>query len=143
MNAWFGCCESRDNPFAVQNRQTADKPPSEQRDIERRAVCGVGINFRADKSGALFVSSLIPDGPADRTNQVELGDVLFEVDGRPVHRASLGHVSSHLLGPSDSKVIVCFLRNDKKVLVTITRQAIPNLMTVNRIGSGAEDIWKG
>jgi len=25
-------------------------------------VCGVGINFRADKSGALFVSSLIPGG---------------------------------------------------------------------------------
>mmetsp|Transcript_58356 Transcript_58356/g.143155 ORF Transcript_58356/g.143155 Transcript_58356/m.143155 type:complete len:140 (+) Transcript_58356:293-712(+) len=135
MNAWFSCCESRDNPL---NQRGGAKPPDEPSDIEPRAVCGVGINFRADKNGALFVSSLVPDGPAFRTHEVEIGDVLFEVDGRPVHRASLGHVSSHLLGPADSKVTVTFLRNDKKVHVPITRRAVPNLMTVNRVSTNGD-----
>jgi len=135
MELFGSCCENRDlkNP----DMQRGERPPTD--DMEPRAVCGVGINFRADKTGALFVSSLIPDGPSDQTKQVEVGDVLFEVDGRPVHRASLGHVSSHLLGPPDSKVVVCFLRKGEMVNVTIARKPIPNLMSVNRLNKSAAE----
>lgn len=69
---------------------------------------------------------------------MQVGDVLFEVDGRPVHRASLGHVSSHLLGPASSTVVVTFLRKGEIVSITMMRKAIPNLMTVNRLHSDEE-----
>mmetsp|Transcript_4679 Transcript_4679/g.17030 ORF Transcript_4679/g.17030 Transcript_4679/m.17030 type:complete len:82 (-) Transcript_4679:162-407(-) len=63
----FSCCDSR---------RTGEREVT----AESR-ICGVGINFRADKTGALYVSSLVENGPADKTGKVRPGDVLYEVDG--------------------------------------------------------------
>eukprot|EP00802_Teleaulax_amphioxeia_P026006 Tamp_26979.p1 GENE.Tamp_26979~~Tamp_26979.p1 ORF type:complete len:148 (+),score=29.24 Tamp_26979:117-560(+) len=128
LGSLLTCCERRDfEPRGDgQAEETPNFPPASQ-------VCGVGINFRADKSGALFVSSLIPGGPAARTGSVMVGDILFEVDGQNVHRSTLSHVSKHLLGPNGSVAKVMFLRGGYKVQVDIPRAPVPSLMSVQRV----------
>ena len=55
LGTLFLCCERRNGEDADEGNGAEEVPVSQ-------ATCGVGINFRADKSGALFVSSLIPGG---------------------------------------------------------------------------------
>eukprot|EP00288_Rhodomonas_lens_P019500 CAMPEP_0177691300 /NCGR_PEP_ID=MMETSP0484_2-20121128/1235_1 /TAXON_ID=354590 /ORGANISM="Rhodomonas lens, Strain RHODO" /LENGTH=112 /DNA_ID=CAMNT_0019201919 /DNA_START=111 /DNA_END=449 /DNA_ORIENTATION=+ len=96
------------------------------------SLCGIGVNFRADGTGALLVASLIPGGPAEKTGQVQPNDVLYEVDGKNVYRSPLSTVSSNLLGPNESTVRVVFLRNAEQVQVSIVRAPVPNLMSVQK-----------
>ncbi|EKX37797.1 hypothetical protein GUITHDRAFT_144763 [Guillardia theta CCMP2712] len=100
--------------------------------VESR-ICGVGINFRADKTGALYVSSLVENGPADKTGKVRPGDVLYEVDGTVVYRSGLSQISKHLLGGDGTIVMVGFLREGKKVSVEIVRKPVQALMTIRHI----------
>jgi len=42
-------------------------------------LCGVGINFRSDSTGALAVHSLVPLSPAAEDGQIREGDLLEQV----------------------------------------------------------------
>jgi hypothetical protein len=88
------------------------------------ALCGIGVNFRADRTGALVVSSLIEGGPAFKSGEVLVGDLLYEVDSKIVMRSPLSHVSASLLGPKGSGVNVVFLRNDQQVHVKLVRAPV-------------------
>eukprot|EP00802_Teleaulax_amphioxeia_P022517 Tamp_22973.p1 GENE.Tamp_22973~~Tamp_22973.p1 ORF type:complete len:231 (-),score=25.53 Tamp_22973:309-1001(-) len=83
--------------------------------------CGIGIQFRTDRTGAMVVQDLIKGGPADESNQVFEGDVLYMVDNKLVLRSPLNQVSGSLLGARGSRVTVVFLRNGQHVKVTLTR----------------------
>ncbi len=59
------CCDGRKGKsFADQKRRVPDEgiPSACINCSSEEMVCGVGINFRADKSGALVVLSLMPQG---------------------------------------------------------------------------------
>mmetsp|Transcript_27323 Transcript_27323/g.55839 ORF Transcript_27323/g.55839 Transcript_27323/m.55839 type:complete len:133 (+) Transcript_27323:209-607(+) len=111
---FFVCCGRRD----VETIPKGQYSPS--------TMCGVGINFRADKTGALCVSSLIPGGPASRTGSVMVGDILYDVDEKLVYRTALSNVSQHLLGPADTTVNVGFLRGGYRISVDIKRAPFGN-----------------
>mmetsp|Transcript_3871 Transcript_3871/g.9583 ORF Transcript_3871/g.9583 Transcript_3871/m.9583 type:complete len:137 (+) Transcript_3871:118-528(+) len=98
----------------------------------KKSLCGIGINFRADSTGALLVSSLIPGGPAATTGGIQAGDVLYQVDNTVVYRCPLSHVSSCLLGEEDTAVNVIFLRDDKKITKHIIRAPVANLMMIQK-----------
>ena len=46
-------------------------------------LCGVGINFKPDATGALEVHSIVPGSPAAADNQIKQGDVLEKVNSDP------------------------------------------------------------
>eukprot|EP00286_Rhodomonas_abbreviata_P009472 CAMPEP_0181330428 /NCGR_PEP_ID=MMETSP1101-20121128/23895_1 /TAXON_ID=46948 /ORGANISM="Rhodomonas abbreviata, Strain Caron Lab Isolate" /LENGTH=169 /DNA_ID=CAMNT_0023439685 /DNA_START=24 /DNA_END=530 /DNA_ORIENTATION=- len=125
----FACCDCRDG-------SQKDRPAGVIKTVGQNAspssLCGIGVNFRADGTGALLVASLIPGGPAEKTGLVQPNDVLYEVDGKNVYRSPLSTVSSNLLGPNDSTVRVVFLRNAEQVQVSIVRAPVPNLMSVQK-----------
>mmetsp|Transcript_20763 Transcript_20763/g.49269 ORF Transcript_20763/g.49269 Transcript_20763/m.49269 type:complete len:138 (+) Transcript_20763:159-572(+) len=115
----FACCDRRqDNLVTTESGGVKTISGASQ-------LCGVGINFRADKTGALCVSSLIPGGPASRSGSVMVGDVLYDVDGKIVYRTELSNVSQNLLGPADSVVKVGFLRGGYQINVDIRRAPLP------------------
>eukprot|EP00286_Rhodomonas_abbreviata_P014719 CAMPEP_0181335822 /NCGR_PEP_ID=MMETSP1101-20121128/27053_1 /TAXON_ID=46948 /ORGANISM="Rhodomonas abbreviata, Strain Caron Lab Isolate" /LENGTH=339 /DNA_ID=CAMNT_0023446001 /DNA_START=497 /DNA_END=1516 /DNA_ORIENTATION=+ len=87
--------------------------------------------FKADMSGALFVSSVVPDGPAHKCGTVKEGDVLFEVDGVNVYRCPASQCASSLMGPRGSKVRICFLRRGTPFEVSMIRDFVQAGSTPN------------
>ncbi len=59
---FFECCDCRDGKSFVKEHRGNDTANLLRESPRDPGICGVGINFRADKSGALLVSSLIPGG---------------------------------------------------------------------------------
>jgi C-terminal processing protease CtpA/Prc len=53
---------------------------------------------------------------------VEEGDILCEIDGKPVLRLPPSEVSPYLLGPKDTIVVITFLRGEEPVTVNLKRQ---------------------
>ena len=89
----------REGSFAPVRAKTDDKN-----------LCGVGINFKADSTGALAVHSLLSGSPAQIDGQILPGDVLEMVDKKNVFRHSLSEVVNQLLGPQDTEVTLTFQR---------------------------------
>mmetsp|Transcript_52213 Transcript_52213/g.123612 ORF Transcript_52213/g.123612 Transcript_52213/m.123612 type:complete len:160 (-) Transcript_52213:265-744(-) len=140
LSQWFGCCERREFEDAPAKEQTTPRlAPSNGAagglisPHLTQSLCGVGINFRADTTGALFVSSLTPDGPAAQKGEVMVNDILAEVDGKSVHRSPLSHISKYLLGPEHTTARIKFLRNGNIVAVEIERAPVASLLCVRRI----------
>mmetsp|Transcript_14129 Transcript_14129/g.22465 ORF Transcript_14129/g.22465 Transcript_14129/m.22465 type:complete len:132 (-) Transcript_14129:373-768(-) len=127
MSFFTSCCDCREGserlPGARGAMGLAGQPES---------LCGIGINFRADRTGALLVSSLIDGGPADKCGDVREGDVLYEVDSKIVLRSPLSNVSASLLGPNGSGVNVVFIRKEEQIRVKLVRAPVANLMSVQK-----------
>ena len=65
----FTCCESREGKsFSIRlsesesNRDVATVDSTDMGSPYKKNKCGVGINFQGDKTGALVVRSLVPEG---------------------------------------------------------------------------------
>mmetsp|Transcript_32678 Transcript_32678/g.63841 ORF Transcript_32678/g.63841 Transcript_32678/m.63841 type:complete len:159 (-) Transcript_32678:634-1110(-) len=130
LEKMFGCCDCRQDRMHTPGYNVNGTSRLEKVASAPVNVCGVGINFRADKSGALVVNSVVPDGPADINGGVFPGDTLLKVDGQVVIRKPLSVVSSLLLGQASTTVLVTFQRGDEEVEVELTRNVVKNLMTV-------------
>mmetsp|Transcript_17509 Transcript_17509/g.44251 ORF Transcript_17509/g.44251 Transcript_17509/m.44251 type:complete len:154 (+) Transcript_17509:224-685(+) len=126
----FACCDCRQDRMHTPGYSMNGGSRLERVSSAPVNVCGVGINFRADKTGALVVNSVVPDGPAHIHGGVNPGDTLLKVDGELVIRKPLSVVSSLLLGPPSTTVLVAFQRGDDEVEVELTRNVVKNLMTV-------------
>eukprot|EP00293_Proteomonas_sulcata_P014459 CAMPEP_0184308264 /NCGR_PEP_ID=MMETSP1049-20130417/16766_1 /TAXON_ID=77928 /ORGANISM="Proteomonas sulcata, Strain CCMP704" /LENGTH=121 /DNA_ID=CAMNT_0026620911 /DNA_START=295 /DNA_END=660 /DNA_ORIENTATION=+ len=82
-NCVFCCSDSwrqYDEKSPWNQRQQSSAYSSSSGDAD--AICGIGINFRIDKSGVLYVSSIVAGGPASKTGIVRVGDALYEIDDR-------------------------------------------------------------
>lgn len=113
----FACCRD-----SLQGRKF--DPNFYQNALDAADICGIGIMFKSDMSGALFVSSVVPDGPAHKAGNIMEGDVLFEVDGVNVYRCPASQCASSLMGPRGSKVRICFLRRGTPIEVTMIRDFV-------------------
>eukprot|EP00961_Rhodomonas_salina_P099361 1336181-Rhodomonas_salina.4 len=45
------------------------------------SAADIGIDFKADETGCFQISGMKPGGPAQASNQVDIGDILYEIDG--------------------------------------------------------------
>ena len=88
----FSCCDCREGSELRHARGSQNAIQGQP-----ESLCGIGINFRADRTGALLVSSLIEGGPSHKSGEVRQGDVLYEVDKKVVLRSPLSHVNSGAL----------------------------------------------
>jgi C-terminal processing protease CtpA/Prc len=77
---------------------------------------GVGIFFATDASGGQVVRSFVPGGPAERSGQVSIGDVIVSVDSTDVYGLPLATLAKYLLGPRGSTISMGFCKpHDKTV----------------------------
>ena len=100
INSLFSCCSGQDHAQIHTVRA----------DVQDHNLCGVGINFKPDATGALAVHSLVAGSPASEDRHILPGDLLEQVDSQNVFRFSMDKVASRLLGPAGTQVVLTFQR---------------------------------
>lgn len=89
-------------------------------------LVGVGIIFRSDSSGALFVRQLQHGGPAEQCGQVHVGDCVVEVNGVDVFRKPISSFTKLMLGPPGTIVTLGFKRSSSQMIERVSlRRSIP------------------
>jgi hypothetical protein len=100
----------RSEPAAVQSNA------SQQQSVLPIKLFGVGIFFATDANGGQVVRSFVPAGPAERSGQVSIGDVIVSVDNTDVYGLPLATLAKYLLGPRGSQINMGFCKpHDKTV----------------------------
>ena len=94
------------NPVNVQQMRSnrSDSVTYSNLDVPHQKLVGVGIVFSVDEWGGLRVKHLIAGGPAAMSQEVTLGDVLYEIDGLDVYQKSVDEIQQVVMGPKDSVV---------------------------------------
>ncbi len=84
--------------------------------------CGVGM-MMAEEGGQLKVMGLVPGGPADKSHAIQKGDLLVEIDGKPVAGRTILEVRPYLLGARGSSITIGLARTPgaRPVRITLIR----------------------
>mmetsp|Transcript_46717 Transcript_46717/g.95542 ORF Transcript_46717/g.95542 Transcript_46717/m.95542 type:complete len:422 (+) Transcript_46717:63-1328(+) len=98
-----------------------------QRCMPGQQLVGVGIIFRSDASGALYVRQMQDGGPAAESGQVRVGDCIVEVDAVDVFRKPIATFTNLMLGPPGTIVTLGFKRPTSAMIerVMLRRKAPP------------------
>jgi C-terminal processing protease CtpA/Prc len=80
---------------------------------------GIGIAFKSAFEGALYVTQVVRGGPADAAGVIEVGDCLYEVDGRDVYKKALQEVMDLILGPPGTAVRLAFRKGGAQSLTHV------------------------
>ncbi len=83
---------------------------------------GVGLQLEPG-AGLVRVTSTVPDGPAARAG-VLVGDVILQVDDRPLAGGALADVVSRLRGEPGTPVTLVLRRADREFTLALTRDTI-------------------
>lgn len=89
---------------------------------------GIGVIIE-NKAGYITIASCVEDGGAAKAG-VQVGDKIIRVNGTDVVGMSIDAVRALIVGERYTDVTVTFLRGDREVEYTITRDAVKN-NTVN------------
>ncbi len=109
-NSQVGPGSVRSEPSAMKNSGQQQQP------VLPIKLFGVGIFFATDASGGQVVRSFVPGGPAERSGQVSIGDVIVSVDNTDVYGLPLATLAKYLLGPRGSTISMGFCKpHDKTV----------------------------
>mmetsp|Transcript_33687 Transcript_33687/g.79745 ORF Transcript_33687/g.79745 Transcript_33687/m.79745 type:complete len:143 (-) Transcript_33687:108-536(-) len=111
--AMFDCCDCRTGKSNIKGGLGNIVGASGEK------LCGVGITFVEGTNGALFVKNLVPHGSAAKSQQILVGDVLFEVNGNNVYCSNPEQIGNLLLGVEGSQVELSFKRGATDVHRTI------------------------
>lgn len=106
---------------------------------------GVGVVLREGLDG-IEIADLIQGGPAAKSGKILIGDILVEVDGKPISDASYYDVMNQLKGNGKKDVALGFKRhekdgNDNFVKVDLKREKI--IMENERLVFSAEPFADG
>lgn len=88
--------------------------PSEAYNVKARlqkAFDGVGIALNQHSDGSVVISGLTPQGPAERSGQINVGDRLVAVDGHPVADESLEAITAKMHGAKGSELSLAIVPN--------------------------------
>jgi len=69
-------------------------------------MCGIGCNINVNSDGDLFVTKVIPGGPAAFSCEIAVGDVLVAVDGVPVKGDTPDEVARRIVGMEGMPITV-------------------------------------
>lgn len=83
---------------------------------------GLGIEV-GEENGNLRIVSPIDDSPADRAG-IEPGDLIVEIDGRPVRDMSINDAVGMLRGEPGSSISLTLIRDDETIDVSLEREII-------------------
>lgn len=83
---------------------------------------GLGIEV-GEENGYIRIISPIDDSPADRAG-IQAGDLIVEIDGRPVREMSINDAVELLRGEPGSSIDLTLMRNDETIDVSLEREII-------------------
>lgn len=117
---------------------------SDMRSSLEKQFEGVGIVLREGLDG-IEISDLVKGGPAARSGKILIGDILVEIDGRPVVSASYYDVLNQLKGDGRKDIALGFKRSangsESFVKVDLKREKI--IMEDERLVFNAEPFADG
>lgn len=90
------------DPYAAPISQSYDS--GARRGGGAASIRGVGLMLVEDSNGLVRVSGLAPDGPAARSGQIRVNDVVQEVDGKNIRGQPLASFASMISGPEGTYV---------------------------------------
>ncbi|WP_192940647.1 S41 family peptidase [Candidatus Chlamydia corallus] len=88
-----------------------------------KGMCGIGVVLKEDIDGVV-VKEIIPGGPAAKSGNLQLGDIIYRVDGNDIEHLSFRGVLDCLRGADGSTVILDIHRGDSNHMVTLKREKI-------------------
>ena len=83
---------------------------------------GLGIEV-GEENGYIRIISPIDDSPADRAG-IEAGDLIVEIDGRPVREMTINDAVDLLRGEPGSRISLTLMRDDETIDVSLEREII-------------------
>ncbi|MEM8727261.1 MAG: S41 family peptidase [Chlamydiota bacterium] len=95
----------------------------EIRTMLKKEFSGVGVVFRDDFDG-VYVTDLIPNGPASRSGKIQIGDLLIAVNDREVDGLTFERLLEVMKGKEGSKVTLWVKRRGKIIDVELIREKI-------------------
>ncbi|MCI0382638.1 MAG: S41 family peptidase [Chlamydiae bacterium] len=102
---------------------------------------GVGVILREGIDGVVVVD-LIKGGPAEKCGKIQIGDLLFQIDGQSLAGDSYEEVLSKMKGNAKSEIILGFKRKGSEVFqIHLKREKIP--LEKERLHTSYEHCGKG
>ncbi|MEF9496621.1 MULTISPECIES: tail-specific protease Tsp [Chlamydia] len=88
-----------------------------------KGMCGIGVILKEDIDGVI-VKEIIPGGPADKSGDLHIDDVIYRVDGRSIENLPFRAVLDCLRGSRDSEVILDVHSQEQNRTVKLRREKI-------------------
>lgn len=95
----------------------------EIRTMLKKEFSGVGVVFREDFDG-VYVSDLVPNGPAYKNGSIKVGDILVAVNHQGIEDMTFEQLLEVMKGQAGSKVTLGVKRNDQVVHIDLIREKI-------------------
>lgn len=110
----------------------------------RKEFPGVGIVFKDTQDG-IQVTSLLPGGPGDKSGQIQVGDILLEIDGKPITYQPFEKTMESLHESTNPRVTLVFLRKgangEEKISVNLVKEMI--VLKNDRVDTSYENFGNG
>jgi carboxyl-terminal processing protease len=135
LHAINGMLDTLDDPF------TDYIPPEKQEEFDKvigGSFSGVGISLRDDR-GKMIVMTPIDGGPADKAG-IDAGDIIVQVDHKPIEKLPIDEVVKRVSGPIGSPVTLTVDRGKKLLDFTMNRDTIV-LPTVKGYQRNPDESW--
>lgn len=99
--------------------------PDEARNhrANRNGFAGIGVRYEKVGEQGVEINSVIPESPAENAGLRD-GDVLTQIDGRPVTGMDLDQVSAALRGDVGSEVRLTYLRDRSESRIATVRRSV-------------------
>jgi len=81
--------------------------------------CGIGASMRAAEDGRARVIGLVNGGPAQRSEVLQVGDVVLRIDGVDASRKTHTDLVDMVMGPPGSMVELEIERESDGVIATV------------------------
>ncbi|MCB1071625.1 MAG: PDZ domain-containing protein [Chlamydiia bacterium] len=95
----------------------------EIRTMLKKEFSGVGVVFREDYDG-IYVTDLVPNGPASKSGNIQVGDLLVAVNYQGVEDLTFEQLLELMKGKAGSKVTLGVRRNEQMMHVDLIREKI-------------------
>lgn len=95
----------------------------EIRTMLKKEFSGVGVVFREDFDG-IYVTDLVPNGPASKSGNIQIGDLLVAVNYQGVDDLTFEQLLEMMKGKAGSKVTLGVKRSEQMIHVDLIREKI-------------------
>ncbi|WP_201456671.1 S41 family peptidase [Chlamydia sp. 17-3921] len=88
-----------------------------------KGMCGIGVVLKEDIDGVV-VKEILSGGPANKSGQLHIGDIIYQVNGSSVENLSFRGVLDCLRGEEGSSVVLDIRRLDGNHKIQLKREKI-------------------
>ncbi|MBA3604024.1 MAG: PDZ domain-containing protein [Parachlamydiaceae bacterium] len=104
---------------------------------------GIGIIFRQNHSGAIFVKDMSEGGPAVTSNLIKINDILIEINGKKIGKDSLKTIIETIRSNKDVNITLTLQHKDEKETFKVTLQKKELAVRGNRVDTSYRSVDDG